>query len=162
MKNLTNKFFCLSIFILLMPVNAFAVKEDAAPVINTGQMSSGYMLQLVLGLVIVIACIVILAWLAKRMNRLQSSTGNLLKIIGGISVGNREKIVLLQVGSEQLLIGVCQGNISKLHLLDTPIEAAASNATDRTRKSFSHSLSEKMAEKTGLSERLSTMRTEKK
>ena len=103
MKHLINKFYCLCFFILLMPVKVFAGEENISPtsVINTGQMSGGYMLQLVLGLVIVLACIVVLAWLAKRMNRLQSSTGDMLKIIGGINVGSREKVVLLQVGSER-------------------------------------------------------------
>jgi len=96
MKHLINKFYCLSTLILLMPAKVFAADENSSPMlettINTGQMSGGYMLQLVLGLIIVLACIVVLAWLAKRMNRLQSSTGDMLKIIGGINVGTREKI----------------------------------------------------------------------
>jgi len=135
-----------------MPVKVLAGEDNPLAVINSGQMSGGYMLQLVLGLVIVIACIVVLAWLAKRMNRLQSSTGDMLKIIGGISVGTREKVVLLQVGSQQLLIGVSQGNISKLHLLAAPLETtpeklsenSAASGTDREQKSFSYNLSEKM------------------
>jgi flagellar protein FliO/FliZ len=175
MKHLINKFYCLCFFILLTPVKVFAgeVNDSPTSVINTGQMSGGYMLQLVLGLVIVLACIVVLAWLAKRMNRLQSSTGDMLKIIGGINVGSREKIVLLQVGSEQLLIGVSQGNINKLHLLEAPLEtlvdnadtAAAGGAGARA-KTFSHSLSEKISEaigkKNSLSEKLANQRTNKK
>ncbi len=158
MKHLINKFYCLSTLILLMPAKVFAADENSSPMlettINTGQMSGGYMLQLVLGLIIVLACIVVLAWLAKRMNRLQSSTGDMLKIIGGINVGTREKIVLLQVGSEQLLIGIAQGNINKLHLLTTPIETG----NDNHRKTFALNLSEKM----GLSEKSGAMQVDKK
>ena len=106
-------------------------------------MSGSYLFQLILGLIIVLICIVALAWFAKRMNRLQSSTGSMLKIIGGLSMGSRERVVLLQVGSEQLLIGVSPGRISKLHVLDTPLEDAETNLE----KTFAENLAEKVFQK---------------
>ncbi len=140
MKYQIDIIYCLILFIVLMPVKVFADEVNSSAIINTGHMSGGYMLQLVLGLFVVLACILALAWLAKRMNSLQSSTGDMLKIIGGINIGTREKIVLLQVGSEQLLIGISPSNINKLHLLTTPVEFD-SVAHGKT---FAHSLAEKM------------------
>ncbi len=142
MKHLNNKFYIVSAVIILMPSTIFASDESTATVINTGPINADNMMQLVIGLMIVLACIVVLAWIAKRMNHLQSSTGGMLKIIGGLNIGTKEKIVLLQVGSEQILIGVTQSNISKLHLLKTPIEN--DDANTKAQKNFSHRLAEKM------------------
>jgi flagellar protein FliO/FliZ len=51
-----------------------------------------------------------------------SVTGNgALKILGGLSMGSRERVVLMQVGEEQILIGVSPGRIQTLHVLDKPI-----------------------------------------
>lgn len=104
--------------------------EASNEVINAGPMSSSYLLQLFFGLLVVIVCIVALSWFIKKMNKFQSLTDYPLKIVGGLSIGNREKVVLLQVGDEQLLIGVAQGNVSKLHVLDKNIEINAANANN--------------------------------
>lgn len=94
-------------------------------------MSSGYLIQLILGLVVVILCVVALAWFAKKMNKFHSSSDESIKIITAISMGTREKIVLLQVGEEQLLVGVSPGNINKLHTLNTPVISSNANPVDK-------------------------------
>ena len=101
---------------------------------TTDPMSGSYLTQLVLGLLVVILCIVALAWFAKKMNRFHSVTNDSLKIISGISMGSRERIVLLQVGEEQLLVGVSPGRINKLHVLNSSITTSAgisSNTEDK-------------------------------
>lgn len=92
---------------------------------STDPMSASYMAQLVLGLIIVLLCIVALAWLAKRFNRLQSTPDGSLQVLGGMSMGARERIVLVQVGTKQLLLGVAPGQINTLHVLDEPLEAVS-------------------------------------
>ena len=142
-KPLAKNVCSLNIFFLLLPVKAFAAEENASQInssaiISADPMSGSYLFQLILGLIVVLICILALAWFAKRMNRLQSSTGGMLKIIGGISMGSRERIVLLQVGSEQLLIGVSPGRINTLHVLDVPLE----NSDVNSGKTFASRLSE--------------------
>ena len=94
-------------------------------------MSSSYLIQLILGLVVVILCVVALAWFAKKMNKFNSSSDESIKIISAISMGTREKVVLLQVGEEQLLVGVSPGNINKLHTLNTPVISTNANPVDK-------------------------------
>ena len=89
---------------------------------------------------------------AKRMNRLQSSTGGMLKIIGGISMGSRERVVLLQVGSEQLLVGVSPGRINTLHVLETPLD----NVDVNSEKTFATNLAEAVFQKNSASYRQKT------
>ncbi|MGF1689559.1 flagellar biosynthetic protein FliO, partial [Photobacterium japonica] len=48
-----------------------------------------------------------------------------LRILRQLPVGQRERIVLLQVGDEQMLVGVTQQQISLLGKLDTPLPTEA-------------------------------------
>lgn len=88
----------------------------------------GSLLQLSLGLLVVLAAIVGSAWLLRRYGRLQSGADGALRIIGGLSMGPRERVVLLQVGKQQLLLGVAPGRIQTLHVLEENIIEAAPRA----------------------------------
>ncbi len=68
-------------------------------------LSSPYLLKLTGGLLLVVAVIFVLAWLVKKFNLNQQSQNGLIKIIAGLSIGTRDRIVLLQIGEEQILIG---------------------------------------------------------
>lgn len=140
MKFKINNFFSLIVFIWLLPMNAFAAGEDSVTTVNTDPMSGHYLVQLIIGLVVVLLCILALAWFAKRMNHLQASGDGMLKILGGLSMGTRERVVLLQVGSDQLLIGVSPGRINTLHVLAAPIDSDKLSASPASGKSFSEKL----------------------
>ena len=58
---------------------------------------SGYLVQLMSGMTIVVLCIIVLAWFARRMNRFQRSSDGSLRVLGGLSMGSRERLVLVQV-----------------------------------------------------------------
>lgn len=156
-KSQFTNIYCVNIFLMLLPMKVFASEENpspinTSPIISADPMSGSYLIQLILGLIVVLICIVALAWFAKRMNRLQSSTGGMLKIIGGLSMGSRERVVLLQVGSEQLLIGVSPGRINTLHVLEAPLEDAGINAE----KTFATSLAEAVFQKNSVTYRQKT------
>ncbi len=120
---IATRFSIASVFIL--PLQVLAAEENAASKssvlqqsVSAGEsMSMGYLGQLVVGLLVVLLCIVALAWLAKRFNRLQSTSDGSLRVIGGLSMGARERIVLVQVGDSQLLLGVAPGRVNTLHVL---------------------------------------------
>ena len=65
--------------------------------------------------------ILLLAWLLRKFSSVSMRSGGSLRILGGMSVGGREKVVLVQVGQEQVLIGVAPGNVRTLHVLEQPI-----------------------------------------
>ena len=93
--------------------------EDASTPLNVakeGVFTPAYLLQSFGGLVIVIALILVLAMLFRRFG----DAG-----LGGISVGQRERLVLVQVGSKQLLVGVAPGNVSQVMVFDEPLENTA-------------------------------------
>ena len=86
-------------------------------------MSSPYLLKLTGGLLFIVAAIFVLAWLLRKLNVNHAATPGLIRIVAGINVGARDRILLLQVGDEQILVGMSPGRISRLHELKQPLEA---------------------------------------
>jgi len=76
--------------------------------------------EMVVGLVIVLLVIFALARLLQRMNLVSTVSGQPMKIVGGISLGSRERIMLLQVADKHILLGVTPQSISALHTFDEP------------------------------------------
>jgi len=138
MNFLTNNIKNTIYLFLLIPFQVFSAEENLVSSIKTDPMSGGYLVQLILGLVVVIICIVALAWVAKRVNRLQSSTDGYLKVLGGLNMSARERVVLLQVGEKQLLVGVSPGRINTLYVLNEPV-------SDIDKTSNAGSFSEKLS-----------------
>jgi len=83
--------------------------------------SSDSLIQVTLGLFIVLMIIGGAAWIARRFGHFQTGAYGSLRIIGGLHIGTRERIILIQVGEKQLLLGVAPGRIQTLHVLDKPL-----------------------------------------
>ena len=70
------------------------------------------------GLLIVLAIFAICVWAIKQLQRQQFTEGDRLRIVGGLSLGMRERLVLIQAGKKQLILGVTPGRIETLHVLE--------------------------------------------
>lgn len=79
--------------------------------------SSGSIVQIIFSLLLVLAAIVLVAWLLKRMNLTQQGTAGNLKIVGSVAIGQRERAVLVEIGDTWLVVGVGPGQIRTLHTL---------------------------------------------
>ncbi|MDX8399272.1 MAG: flagellar biosynthetic protein FliO [Gallionellaceae bacterium] len=77
--------------------------------------SSGNFLQVILSLLLVLVVIAIVAWVLKRIALPHNVSGNLLKVISGVAVGQRERIVLIEVHDTWLVVGVAPGHVTALH-----------------------------------------------
>lgn len=89
---------------------------------NAGEaVGTGSLLQMLAGLAVILGLILGMAWFMRRLGGLPGTGGGALKVLGGVSLGQRERVVLLQAGDKQLLIGVAPGQIRTLHVLDEPI-----------------------------------------
>jgi flagellar protein FliO/FliZ len=98
--------------------------EKASPLTSTQDpMAMIDLWQLTLAMLLVLGLILGIAWLLKRSGRFRMAAGGDLRIMGGLSMGTRERVVLLQVGETQLLVGVAPGRVQTLHVLDQPLQA---------------------------------------
>ncbi|MCW8955535.1 MAG: flagellar biosynthetic protein FliO [Gammaproteobacteria bacterium] len=75
-------------------------------------------LNMVMGLVVVIALILGLAWVLRKYGRLPINNQVEMKVLGGLSLGTRERAVLIQVEGHRILLGVAPGRVDTLHVLD--------------------------------------------
>ncbi|MBC7781777.1 MAG: flagellar biosynthetic protein FliO [Proteobacteria bacterium] len=92
---------------------ATATAADALP---PSPMSFSGVLQVVFGLALVVAAIVATGWVLRRIGPNQSA-GGLLRVVGGVMVGPRERLVLVEIGEQWLVLGVAAGSVSLLHSL---------------------------------------------
>ncbi|TNF35819.1 MAG: flagellar biosynthetic protein FliO [Gammaproteobacteria bacterium] len=76
------------------------------------------MLNMVFGLVVVIALILGLAWVLRKYGRLPVTNQVEMKVLGGLSLGTRERAVLVEVEGKRLLLGVAPGRIATLLVMD--------------------------------------------
>ncbi|MBL4900001.1 MAG: flagellar biosynthetic protein FliO [Colwellia sp.] len=75
---------------------------------------------MILSLLMVLALIFISALILKRFNFTQKNTGQ-LKVIASLSLGVKERLIVVQVGEQQLVLGVTSQQITLIKSLEEPI-----------------------------------------
>jgi flagellar protein FliO/FliZ len=95
-------------------------------------------------LALVIAIILICTALLKRWSNLRTRHGAHLRIVGSTAVGNRERIVIVEVEDTWLVVGVGGGRITKLHERPAPEERLPTTPAP-TSSRFSRRLSKALA-----------------
>jgi len=96
-----------AISFLLSPALAGA---ESAPAQNLG----ASVVQMVLGLAVVLALLFITLWLLKRLSAPRGHAAGLMRIVAGVAVGARERVVVVEVGATWLVLGVAPGRVSAL------------------------------------------------
>ena len=113
----------------LAAVPAIAQTESAATP------SAGSLVQATLGLALVLALIVAIAWIAKRITPGALRGGSLpLTIVASQAVGQRERVVVVEIADQWLVIGVAPGRVCALStmpkgVLPAPTPAATTQFT---------------------------------
>lgn len=95
------------LFLLFALTDASA---QAAPVADL----SGSLWQLFLGLAIVLALALGSLWVLKKLVASRGESAGLLRVIAATAVGTRERVVIVEVGSTWLVLGVAPGRVSAL------------------------------------------------
>lgn len=86
--------------------------------------SAGAIGSAVLALLLVVGLILALAWLARRMPGAVASSNKSLRVVASLAVGQRERLMVVDVGGTQLLLGVGPGGTRTLHTLAEPLTVA--------------------------------------
>ena len=83
------------------------------------------LLQWLVSCFLVIGLILLLAWLLKKSRLVPAMAQNQLRVISALPLGNREKLLVVKVGEQQVLLGMTPTNINLLCQLETPLAEPA-------------------------------------
>ena len=104
----------------------------------------GTILSISLSLFVVLGLIFGLAYIMRRFTGASSGNGQ-MRVVSSMMAGTKERIMVLQVGNEQHLIGVTAHAINHLATLQEPIDVASS-ANSVTANTSSGNFKDKLIE----------------
>ncbi len=110
----------LFFFILSFLFTRSSFAEAVTPIVGSQVSGNMNALSMIISLMMVLGVIVGGAFLLKRFNLVQNSSSG-LKIITSLSLSTKEKLVVVQVGEQQLLLGVTSQQINLLETLTEPL-----------------------------------------
>ena len=84
-------------------------------------LSVGSLTQLTLSLIAIVALILVISWALKRLKLAGPRGSGEIAVVGELSVGPRDRILLIRVGESQVLVGVSAAGLVPLTPLAVPI-----------------------------------------
>ncbi|HPE80546.1 MAG: flagellar biosynthetic protein FliO [Chromatiaceae bacterium] len=112
-----NKTSFIAAPLILLAEAIGAAPGEASSRLVESPLSTANLVETALGLVVVLGVMLGLAWLAKRYVQVPGVGKGKVQILGGVSLGAREKAVLLSVEGKRLLVGVAPGRVQTLLVL---------------------------------------------
>jgi flagellar protein FliO/FliZ len=106
----------------LPPLFAVLVPLIASPGVQAadqaGPASAGSLLQVLLGLFVVLGLMAGAAWMLRRLGLARTATtASAVKVIGGVNIGSRERILVVEVADQWIVVGVAPGRVNTLSTL---------------------------------------------
>jgi flagellar protein FliO/FliZ len=80
---------------------------------------SGF-LQIFGSLLLVIATIVVVGWVARKLKTLPRRSSAVFQVVDEVALGSKERVVLVEVDGVRLVVGVGEGRVTLLHRSDVP------------------------------------------
>jgi len=81
---------------------------------------------------LIVGLIFFLAWMVKKAGHNRLSQTQLMKVTACLPLSTKEKLMVVQIGDEQVVIGVAPGFVGHIMSLKQPLVVEASNATDES------------------------------
>lgn len=92
-------------------LTAEASAQAAPPLPSVG---GGGLLQMLLGVAGILALLIGSLWLLKKLTLQRGSAAGLMRVVAATAVGGRERVVIVEVGSTWLVLGVAPGRVTAL------------------------------------------------
>ena len=99
--------------------------------------SSSQLANLIGGLALILVLIYGLSWFVKRFTQGGFMHNPTMKIVSAMPLGTRERLMLVDVGGKQLLIGVTATQINTLHVFDEPVVNAEKGQAEKSQPAAS-------------------------
>ena len=114
------------------PAAALPAVPPGAPMTMAPTASAGSLMQTILALVFVLALLIGLAWFMKRYGPKVMGGNAKMRVVSSLNLGGRERVVLIEVADQWIVVGASPGRINALATLprqegDLPAPATAQN-----------------------------------
>jgi len=86
----------------------------AAPVKPFAGAAAGSLLQTIFALCVVLGLLALLAWAMKRYGPRAASGSAHVRMVGGLNLGGRERIIVVEVGEQWIVVGASPGRVNAL------------------------------------------------
>jgi flagellar protein FliO/FliZ len=115
------------LLILFFPLVCFG--QEVSPQVGKHVAANMDVASIIISLLLVLLLIIGCAFVLRKF---QPNASNLsgMKVISSLHLGPKERLVVVQVNKEQLLLGVTGHNISVLKVLEEPIEVGQALGAD--------------------------------
>lgn len=84
------------------------------------------LLSLAASLLVVVGTIVVLGWLYSRSKLFGGAANDAINIVASRALGSKERLMVVEVGGKQLLVGMTATQVRTLHVFDAPVVDAGS------------------------------------
>lgn len=115
--------------LLLTAINVQAAESPAS--LPSSSLSIAGMLQMLFGLAVVLGLVLAMGWIMKRVSSHGLAGSAALRVVAAAAVGQRERVVVVEVGNTWLVVGVAPGSVNALHQMargELPATPAAAPA----------------------------------
>lgn len=137
----------LTLALLLTAPAVMAQAPDAPAAMGSPSNDlTGSLMQMLFGLAVVIALLLACLWVIRRLAAPRGSAAA-IKVLGAAAVGPRERVVLVRLGEQLLVLGVAPGSVTKLHEMkpeDLPLPTEGNTTPFPPNRAFSAWLKQAM------------------
>jgi len=116
------------------------------------------LLQALAGLAAVLALVMVLAWIARRFGLQAPRMGSAVKVVGGVMLTPKERVVVVEVQGTWLVLGVAPGKVNMLHALPAEFDELDEAADGEAAMPFAERLRDSLARRFGAKSSPSTKR----
>lgn len=118
---------------LFVPAMLTGIAAIARPIPSTvasvpAPSPTGGLLQVLFGLIVVLGLMAALAWVLRRFNSAKGLGHADIRVIGGVSVGNRERVVVVEIADQWIVVGVAPGRVSAVATMQKQETTLATDA----------------------------------
>lgn len=119
-----------------MIADAAGAAANAVPVVGGSEL-----LGMSVSMIIVVAIILLLGWLYSRSRLVGGGSSDAIAVVATRSLGPKERLLIVEVADQQLLIGMTSTAVQTLHVFDAPVivESTVASSTgfaERLRSAF--------------------------
>ena len=119
-----------------MATNAEIVNDSATVAAADGMtalpatpgIGGGEILSLGISMIIVVAVILVLGWLYSRSRFVGGGRNDVISVVASRARGPKERLLVVEVDDQQLLVGMTASNVQTLHVFEKPVRPAAAAA----------------------------------